>query len=360
MGQFAAFMALCKAYCSINILVLPKQFDNGGWLVGVLAINISVTFVLLSVLKLVQAGTKLQEFTYPGIVEKAIGPKFKIVAEVFVAICQFSFTVTQISFTLKSVREVLNYANLLGDDGENMSLWWFAMILIALYSPLAWVRKLEFFSTGYIVGCVMILFTVLVVSGYCIKGLMSGGPLHKNNFYAVNPDTSKIWDMIGYSFYSFEGIGAVMPIMQATQSSVNFERQLIYSLVSLALIFSIFGALSFAYFGHMPESKPFVIQNLDETDWFINVTKVLFCINLVFSYPVAIFPTNKIFESYAFKHMQVNTPARKWLKNMSRTFMIFLACLLSITFKNTLDHFLGLSGAVLGIPVILIMPTLCH
>ena len=46
-------MAVCKGYCAINVLVLPKQFDNGGWLIGVLSISFGALFVLLCALKLV-------------------------------------------------------------------------------------------------------------------------------------------------------------------------------------------------------------------------------------------------------------------------------------------------------------------
>ena len=58
--------------------------------------------------------------------------------------------------------------------------------------------------------------------------------------------------------------------------------------------------------------------------------------------------------------MTDNTPTRKWLKNISRTFMIFLGAFLSITFSDTLDHFLGVTGALFGIPLILMGPTICH
>ena len=49
---FQAFTALCKGYCAINILVLPKQFDNGGWLIGILAISIAACYVCICALKL--------------------------------------------------------------------------------------------------------------------------------------------------------------------------------------------------------------------------------------------------------------------------------------------------------------------
>ena len=48
-----------------------------------------------------------------------------------------------------------------------------------------------------------------------------------------------------------------------------------------------------------------------------------------------------------------------WVVNLNRTFVIFLACFLSITFADTLDHFLGVTGAAFGIPLILMAPTMC-
>lgn len=106
--------------------------------------------------------------------------------------------------------------------------------------------------------------------------------------------------MIGYSFYCFEGIGTVMPIYENTKSTVNFRATLIQCITTLALLFCGFGILCYQYFGHMDESKSFVIQNLDESNLFIKITKLLFCLNLVFSYPITIYPTNKIIESFIF------------------------------------------------------------
>ena len=50
---------------------------------------------------------------------------------------------------------------------------------------------------------------------------------------------------------------------------------------------------------------------------------------------------------------------KRWVVNANRTFVIFLACFLSITFADTLDHFLGVTGAAFGIPLILMAPTMC-
>ena len=127
--------------------------------------------------------------------------------------------------------------------------------------------------------------------------------------------------------------------------------------MTLACVFAGFGFLSYRYFGHM-ENK-FVIYNFP-TDPFLRTTEMMFCINLVFSYPLTIFPTNKIIESFLFRCMPRVTFTRKWLKNLSRTVVCFLGCWFSILFRANLDDFLGVSGAVLGVSIILIMPTLCH
>lgn len=183
----------------------------------------------------------------------------------------------------------------------------------------------------------MIIYTVLVVNGYCISGLVTQGPRHPETFHAINPQTHKIWDMIGFSFYSFEGIGPVMPIYEQTKSSVDFKKTLIAAILILMVTFTCFGTLCYRYFGFMEESKSFVIQNLDQNDKFVEITRLLFCVNLVFSYVITIYPTNTIIESVLFAKMEDSNAKTKWLKNLSRTMVCLLGCFLSITFSNVLD-----------------------
>ena len=181
------------------------------------------------------------------------------------------------------------------EDGGRINMWWFALGLIAIYSPLAWVRKLGVFSVGFIVGNVMIVFTALVISGYSIDGLIKDGP-QNDGFQAVNQP--KMWNMIGFSFYCFEGIGVLMPIMEQTRHPEAFPKILTAALFTLATIFVSFGYITYKYLGNMKEN--IVIYNLDDQDFFLKITKFLFCINLVFSYPLTIYPANQVIESFLF------------------------------------------------------------
>lgn len=53
MTPFQTYAALCKGYCCINILILPKQFENGGWLIGIISMVVATLFVLNCALMLV-------------------------------------------------------------------------------------------------------------------------------------------------------------------------------------------------------------------------------------------------------------------------------------------------------------------
>jgi len=210
---------------------------------------------------------------------------------------------------------------------------------------------------GYIIGNIMIIFTTLLILTYAISGLAKNGP-QNDGFKPVN--TSKMWDMIGFSFYTFEGIGVLMPLMKESANPQKFPKILTAALCTLAVYFSIFGCVSYAYFGNQKES--IVINNMNEDDLIIKVTKLLYCINLVFSYPLTIYPANQILENFMFgslKHSR-KTTLRKWLKNLSRFLVVTAGCACSIFLQPILDQFLGISGAVIGIPIILIVPTLCH
>ena len=62
--------------------------------------------------------------------------------------------------------------------------------------------------------------------------------------------------------------------------------------------------------------------------------------------------------------MEANTAYRKWLKNASRIGVCAMATFMAIQNSHSesqiLDKFLAISGALFGIPLILIIPIACH
>lgn len=229
-----------------------------------------------------------------------------------------------------------------------------ALFIVVVYTLLAWVRKIEKFSFVFFLGNFLILIGCTVVVVFCIERLeqfgVAEGPVPINYL--------EYWNMIGFSIYTFEGIGVVMPILQACNCPEKFPTLLFWAVALLAV--AITGFSEIAYFAYGNElTKPIILSIMPKDSLLVNVVKILFCINLACSYPLCIYPVNVIVEGYLFKNMS-HSHLRKWLKNLSRMTFVILGAVMALIFAEHLDKFLSLLGAVLCAPLAITFPTLFH
>ena len=54
MGPFKTYFAVIKAYCAINVLLLPRSFVNGGFVLSPIALLVAGFFETLCALRLTQ------------------------------------------------------------------------------------------------------------------------------------------------------------------------------------------------------------------------------------------------------------------------------------------------------------------
>ena len=148
--------------------------------------------------------------------------------QLIIVFVQFQFTISQIAFVIESLVSTFGahinseeWDALFPDEHlqpKHKTLYWVVSIGVCLiFSPLAWIRKIEVFRYGFIFGVAMIFITVLTIAVYCFILINERDWAHwemiKDEYYAFNDD--RYWDMIGFSFFMFEGIGCVMPVMNA-------------------------------------------------------------------------------------------------------------------------------------------------
>ena len=112
----------------------------------------------------------------------------------------------------------------------------------------------------------------------------------------------------------FEGIGGVMPIYDGTADKKEFPNVLVKTVVFLTSVYIVFATLCYYTFGKDLHAA-IVMEMMPPDNTLIQVVKFLFMINLVFSYPLTIFITNIILESFTFKSLKKNSTSRTWLKN---------------------------------------------
>ena len=86
MNQFQAYFALLKAYCAINVLLLPKAFRNGGYALSPLALIVACTFECTCAIKLSHCGNFTKKISYADIVKHAFGQRAQTVFQIMIAI----------------------------------------------------------------------------------------------------------------------------------------------------------------------------------------------------------------------------------------------------------------------------------
>lgn len=127
--------------------------------------------------------------------------------------------------------------------------------------------------------------------------------------------------------------------------------------MTLAAIYMFFSLVCYLAYGD--SIAPIVTEMLPLSGW-TSLVKILFCINLVFSYSILIYPTNSILESYLFSRRGLTLPSRRWAKNFSRFIICISAASITVWLEGNLNKFLGLLGALLCGPLALTIPAALH
>jgi len=164
--------------------------------------------------------------------------------------------------------------------------------------------------------------------------------------------------MILVSFIMFEGIPAVLPIMEASEAKENFSYILSGALAVLLIINIAFAELCYYCYGDTL-TEPLVMEMIPEDQPALVAANVFYVMMLVLSYPLVIYTTNRVAEYNLFRRMEHGS-LRYWLKNFSRTVVCTVGTLIAVTCYEHLHVIKGLIGVILGGTVVVIVPSMIH
>ena len=106
---------------------------------------------------------------------------------------------------------------------------------------------------------------------------------------------------------------------------------------------------------------------MDQGSSLVIVLQMIYSLNLLFSYSIAINPANQIIASYLFKPLlNKKEQSNKWerihwhLVNIQRLIVLLAAVYCAIELSSVLDKFLSLLGALLCGPLAIMFPALIH
>jgi len=94
-------------------------------------------------------------------------------------------------------------------------------------------------------------------------------------------------------------------------------------------------------------------------DWVGYGVKILFSLNLFFSYPLVLYPAHIVIENIIYDGW-AKTKRRQWSKNFTRTLLVLFTVILTILIGKKLDKFLGIVGSLTCTPIAFTFPALFH
>jgi len=93
--------------------------------------------------------------------------------------------------------------------------------------------------------------------------------------------------------------------------------------------------------------------------WVGWTVKIFFCINLIFTFPLVIYPAHRVIENYLYNGWE-KSKKRQWMKNFSRAVVVTLVIALTIALGERLDSFLPLIGSLTCTPIAFTFPAMFH
>ena len=272
---------------------------------------------------------------------------------------------SQVGFCCAYVYYIMcNYAQILRGLGVNgVDRMYFAIFTFWLFSALCFVRKIQVFSAFHVFSDIMILMTVLVVVGFGISDWDKDRDLKT---IGVDPINKSTWtEAIGFSIYAFEGIGMVLPIQDITKNPESYWKIVVAVIVSVGVLFITFGVFTSFAWGNK-QTTPLItdlLPNYVDKDgnitYFVYIVLFLFSLNLVFSFPLQIYPVEIIFENLLFDGWP-KSRKRQMFKNMSRSVIVFFVVCMTIMLKDKFDKFLAILGSVTCTPMAFTFPAMFH
>ncbi|CAO3591132.1 unnamed protein product [Absidia cylindrospora] len=314
----AMFMFL-KAFIGSGVLFLPKAFQNGGLALSIVLMIIISSICLLAFLRLV-ATQQVVGGSYAD-----IGAKMR---------CQCP---------LQLPNQIL----------EKYYIWFPLIILI----PLSLIRHIARLSFCAILADILILFGLIVIIYFTSEQLhnVGVGP----NVIAVN--SMNFGMMIGTATFSFEGIGLLIPIVEAMEKPKKFPLVTTVGLIIVTVIYITIGTLSYLAYGDTIQAA--VIYNFPPDNRLNIALELLYSAAIILTMPFMLFPALKIIENglfYKFKSGRQSIGV-KMSKNFYRVVISTVCAALAFGIgAENLDKFVSLVGSVACVPLCFILPGMFH
>ncbi|KAI8344933.1 transmembrane amino acid transporter protein-domain-containing protein [Blakeslea trispora] len=344
-----AVFLLLKSFIGTGVMFLPKAFHNGGLLFSTLFLSFIAAISLYCFLLLVETRNKVP-YSFGDIGGKLFGNTMRMLVLIGITTSQIGFVCAYMVFVAQNLQALIEAVS---NCKTNIPLHYLILVQIAVFVPLAMIRKIQKLSVFALIADAFILIGLSYLYYYDFLTLALEGVGKVE--WIINPASFPMF--IGTAVFTFEGVGLIIPITESMKEPKKFPKVLSGTMIFITLLFISVGLLSYLAFGD--EVQTVILLNLPVSP-VVNTIQGLYAMAICLSIPLQLFPAIRIVETGLFSKSGKNDPVVKWQKNLFRFASVLISAGVAIVGSSDLDKFVSLIGSVFCIPLCFLFPPLFH
>ncbi|CAH1115307.1 unnamed protein product [Psylliodes chrysocephalus] len=338
-----------------GVIGIPYAFHEAGFGFGIVLL-IFVAFVTdYSLILMVRSGHISGKFSYQGIMEAAFGrPGYYLLG-----ILQFTYPfIAMVSYNIvvgDTVTKVIVRLTGIGPDSlfakREIIVLIATMLLtipLCLYRDVAKLAKVSLFS--------LVCIAFILVSIFIRIGSLSDiVPPHNDSWRFVNKDIIPAIGIMAFAFMchhnTFLIYSSIADANQKKWEAVT-HASLFVSLV-VAIMFGIAGYSTFKAY-----SQGDLLENYCWDDDLMNISRLLFSVQILLTYPIECFVTREVIEN-TILGKDPNIPTSDRIHYLLTLGIVATTYCISIT-TYCLGAVLELNGVLAAVPLAYVLPALCY
>ncbi|XP_066153968.1 putative sodium-coupled neutral amino acid transporter 11 isoform X1 [Euwallacea fornicatus] len=338
-----------------GVIGIPYALHEAGFGFGLLLLAFVAYVTDYSLILMVKAGHISGRFSYQGIMEAAFGKA----GYIFLGILQFFYPfIAMVSYNVvvgDTVTKVIVRLTDIGPDNifaKREIIVLIATILITvplcLYRDIAKLAKISFFS---LVCIAFILFSIMLRIGKLSEIV----PDHPHSWRFFNSDIIPAIGIMAFAFMCHHNTFLIYSSM-ADASQKKWETVTHASILTSLIVACIFGIAGYSTFKAYSQGD--LLENYCWDDDLMNMSRLLFSIQILLTYPIECFVTREVVEnSILGKDPDVPISERV---HYGLTISIILTTYLISMATDCLGVVLELNGVLAAVPLAYVLPAMCY
>ncbi|SCU81690.1 LAFA_0C06568g1_1 [Lachancea sp. 'fantastica'] len=368
-----AFLLMIKSFIGTGVLFLPAAFANGGLVFSAVMLTFFGCYSFWCYYILIESKISAKVSSFGDIGQTLYGPWMKFIILLSLVLTQLGFSGAYVIFTAKNLLAFIDSVF----HWPKVTIIHLLILQLIVFVPLSFIRSISKLSLPSLAANFFVMGGILIVIGLTGKHLFIdlGGKPADGITMIFDPNR---WTLFaGTAIFAFEGIGLIIPVQSSMKHPEKFPLVLGLVITTATVLFVAVATLGYLSYGK--DIQTVILLNLPQDNILVNLIQFFYCLAIMLSTPLQLFPAFAIVESKVFpkftkiyvrRNNRTNVQYKqnsgkldwrvKWLKNSVRSVIVAATVMAAYCGADNLDQFVSIVGSFACIPLVYIYPPLLH